>query len=185
MSEAFAYVPFEAFLDGEVRSEQRHELVGGRIYVHAGGSERHDVAAGLIYESLAAGARSAGCRPFMGNRMLKTPRGNCYYPDVFVACGPAADRLFETSASLIVEVLSPSTSGVDRREKAVAYAELPTLAQLVLVHPHDRRMEVAVPAGGRIDRWESFGPGQVLFTNYSHIVIDSLYDDIERIATTV
>ena len=42
-------------------------------------------------------------------------------------CGPAANRLYEADASLVVEVLSPSTQDTDRREKAAAYATLPGL----------------------------------------------------------
>ncbi|MFN0088894.1 MAG: Uma2 family endonuclease [Acidimicrobiales bacterium] len=54
---------------------------------------------------------------------MRTPRGNGYYPDVLLVCGPAAHRLYETDADVIVEVLSDSTEGVDRRETAEAYAE--------------------------------------------------------------
>jgi hypothetical protein len=50
MSEAVARVSLDDFLAGEVRSGRRHELVGGRLYLMAGGSERHDLAAGLLYD---------------------------------------------------------------------------------------------------------------------------------------
>jgi Uma2 family endonuclease len=86
---------FEEFLLAEERAQRRHEFVGGRVYVMAGGTERHDLAAGLVYEALAPGARAAGCRPFMANRMLRAGE-SAYYPDVFVVCGPAADRLYES-----------------------------------------------------------------------------------------
>ncbi|MDQ6910051.1 MAG: Uma2 family endonuclease, partial [Actinomycetota bacterium] len=96
MTEAIAVTPYEAFLDSEQRSERRHELVGGRVYVMSGGSERHDLAAGLLYELLAAGARARGCRPFTSNRLVRTRSGNGYYPDVMIACGQAPHRLYET-----------------------------------------------------------------------------------------
>ena len=32
-----------------------------------------------------------------------------HYPDVFVSCDPAVDDLYEVSACLVVEGLSPST----------------------------------------------------------------------------
>jgi Uma2 family endonuclease len=183
VSEAISFLPFDSFLDQEEASEERHDLVGGRVYAQAGGSERHDLAAGLIYEAVAASARAAGCRPFTANRLLRTSNGNAYYPDVMVVCGPAAHRLYETSASLIVEVLSPSTADVDRREKAVAYAVLPALRHLVLVHPDVRRLEVARPAGGSIEGWAAFGPGDVVRTGYGDLDVDSLYDLVDRTAT--
>lgn len=41
-------VSFESFLAGERQARRRHELVGGPVYVMAGGTERHDPAAGLL-----------------------------------------------------------------------------------------------------------------------------------------
>jgi len=184
VTEAIAFVLFEAYLDGEQRSERRHELIGGRVYAMAGASERHDLAAGLIYETLAAGARARGCRPFISNRLVRTPSGNTYYPDVMVACGPAPHRLYETSPALVVEIFSPSTGDVDRREKAVAYAEAPTLRLLMLVDPDARRIELARPANGLIETWEACGPGDIVVTEFGDIDVDALYDAIDRTATT-
>ena len=183
MSEAIAVIGLDAFLQAEAASEFRHELVGGRVYGLAGGSERHELASGLLFEAMAPGVRSAGCRPFIANRMLRTPSGNVYYPDIMVACGTAAHRLYETDATLIVAVLSPSTTDVDRREKAVAYAEAPSLQQLILVDPDVRRIEVARPEGGAIRTWEAFGPGSVVRTPYGDIDVDALYEAIDTAAT--
>ncbi|MGH9189340.1 MAG: Uma2 family endonuclease [Acidimicrobiales bacterium] len=184
MSEAIAFVSLDAFLDGEQTTARRHELVGGRVYAMAGGSERHDLAAGLIYELLAPGARSAQCRPFTSNRLVRTRSDSCYYPDVMVACGPAPHRLYETGPALIVEVLSPSTADVDRREKATAYAEATSLRLLILVDPDARRIEVARPLDGRIHDWAVFGAGQVIATDFGDIEVDALYDVVDSVATT-
>jgi Uma2 family endonuclease len=184
MAEALAYVAFEDYLEAERTSEQRHELVAGRVYALAGGSERHDLIAGLLYEKLASGARARGCRPFTSNRLVLTQCGNGYYPDVMVVCSPAPDRFHETDPALIIEVLSPSTQAQDRREKAVAYAESSGLELLLLVYQHDRRIEVARPAGGRIREWRAYGPGEVVFTPYGDVNVDDLYDEVDRSATT-
>jgi Uma2 family endonuclease len=184
VTEAIAFTPFESYLDREQLAERRHELVGGRVYALAGGSERHDLAAGLIYEALAPGARSSGCRPFTSNRLVRTRGGNGYYPDVMVACGPAAHRLYETDPAVIVEVLSPSTGDLDRREKAVAYAESTSLALLLLVDPGNRRIEVARPAGGRIHDWTVYGPGDVVSTAFGDLDVDAICDAVDQTATT-
>jgi Uma2 family endonuclease len=184
VSEAIAVCSLEEFLDGEQSSERRHELVGGRVYGMAGGSERHDLVAGIIYETIAAGARSRGCRPFISNRLVHTPSGNTYYPDVLVACGSAPHRLYETGPVLVVEVLSHSTGDVDRREKAVAYAEATSVRLLLLVDPDARRIEAARPAGGRIDDWTVYGRGDVVVTGYGDIDVDALYDTVDQTATT-
>lgn len=54
-----ADLSFGEWLAAEERSERRHELVGGRIYLMAGGTERHDLAAGLLYELLALSPSTA------------------------------------------------------------------------------------------------------------------------------
>lgn len=185
MTEAVLPPGWGDFLELE-SAGQRHELVGGRAFAMAGGSERHDLAAGLIGLELALATRAGPCRTFTENRLVRTPRGNGYYPDVLLVCGPAAHRLYETDANVIVEVLSASTEAVDRREKADGYADLPSLTTYVLVEPRLRRVEVAnrnprgawswsvVPAGGVLD-----------LGGHAFVDVDAFYDELDRKSTTV
>ena len=184
MSEAIATWSFEEFVEAEQVSEARHELVLGRVYGMAGGSERHDLAAGFIFAAVMPGAASQGRRPFISNRLLRVTRSIAYYPDVMVAGGAAPDRLFEDSPVLIVEVLSRSTGQFDRREKAMAYASCPSLRLLLLVDPEQRRIEAARPAEGRIDTWTVFTSGHVVDTGFGDIDVDELYDFVDATATT-
>jgi Uma2 family endonuclease len=101
-----------------------------------------------------------------------------------VVCGPAPHRLHETSPALVVEVLSRSTAALDRREKAVAYAAETSLQLFLLVDPDTRRIEAARPSEGRIDRWEAYGPGDVVVTAFGEIDLDALYDVVDQTATT-
>ncbi len=158
--------------------------MGGRLFAMAGGSERHDLAAGLLYAALAPGARRDGCRAFTANRVLRTASDAAYYPDVMVVCGAAAHRQYKDRATVVVEVLSPSTAGVDGREKGVAYAAIPGLRLLLLVDPDHRRIEAVRPVGGRILTREAYGPGRVIATGYGVLDVDELYDTLDRTATT-
>ena len=185
MSQAAApFVPFDDFLEGEQGAERRRELVGGRVYAMSGGTERHDLVAGLIYEALAAGARAKGCRPFIGNRLVRTRDDSAYYPDVMVVCGRASHVQYETDPTLIVEVQSPSTRSIDRREKVVAYAQAASLRLILLVDPNDRRIEAAYPEQGKVQNWTVFGPGELIVTDYGVIPVDALYDELDTTATT-
>lgn len=175
-------VSFEEYLERDTASQERLEYVGGRVYVMAGGTERHELAAGLVYEALAAGARAQGCRPFLGNRKLRTTSAT-YYPDVVVVCGPAPHRLYENDAAVVVEVLSRSTEATDRREKAIQYAQLPGLGLYLLVDPDDRRIEVATITAVALT-WRVFGPGSVVPTRYGDLDVDTVYDALDATATT-
>jgi Uma2 family endonuclease len=184
MTEAIAATSFEDFLVAETKSQVRHELVGGRVYVMSGGTERHELTAQAIWERLVPGARVHGCRAFVGNRLLRTPSTATYYPDVMVVCDPAANEHYETSPTLIIEVLSPSTESTDRREKAENYARIESLDSYVLVHPAFRRIEVAVRDKADQWRWSALGPGDVWYSAYGDIDVNMLYDAIDAEATT-
>lgn len=184
MSEVIAGVDFDGWLAAEQVATRRHELVNSRVFLMAGGTERHDIAAGLLYELVAPAARRAGCRPFTSNRIVRMPSGAAYHPDVMVVCTAAPHRLYEDSPSLIVEVLSPSTADTDRREKATAYASIASLETLLLIDPDSRRVEVARVVSGRVAGWDTFGPGDTIVTPYGGIDVDHLHDQIAATATT-
>ena len=114
---------------------------------------------------------------------MRTNAGSGYYPDVMVVCGPAAHRLYEVNATLVVEVLSRSTEDVDGREKAQAYATGTSLRQYVAVDPDHRRIEIATPSGDTL-AWTVLGPGDALDTGYGVIELDALYDELDHSATT-
>ncbi len=57
-----------------------------------------------------------------------------YYPDVMVVCDPAdKNRYYRERPTIIIEVLSPDTERTDRREKANADRQIPTLAAYIMV----------------------------------------------------
>ncbi|HEU0100991.1 MAG TPA: Uma2 family endonuclease [Mycobacteriales bacterium] len=175
-------VAFEDYLAHEQFSDRRHEWVAGHVYVMAGGTERHDNLAGLLYLKLAPQALADGCRPYQHNRKVKIGQV-AYYPDLLVVCRDALppDRQYERDLSVVVEVLSPSTEGVDRREKALVYSSAPSFERYLLVDPDRRRIEVATlgPAGLQ---WQSFGPGDVV--PYVDLDVDALYDELDAVTLT-
>jgi Uma2 family endonuclease len=62
-----------------------------------------------------------------------------YYPDVMVACGPGpANEYVEDAPCLVVEVLSPSTEHIDRREKRVAYQQIASVRAYLIVDQERR-----------------------------------------------
>ncbi len=127
----------EDYIAGELRSEIRHEYIEGRVYAMAGASRDHNGIAGNLFSVLHAHLRGTTCEPFMNDMKVKIPpqfANIYYYPDVVVACEPTdnADH-FSDQPAIIVEVLSPDTERTDRREKALAYRQIPTVEDYVLL----------------------------------------------------
>jgi Uma2 family endonuclease len=67
-----------------------------------------------------------------------------YYPDVQVACSPEKEKndYFREYPAVIFEVLSPSTSPTDEREKRAAYLRIDSLEHYCIVA--QEKMEVTV-----------------------------------------
>jgi Uma2 family endonuclease len=182
MAEALTITTAEEFLAAELSGQQRHELVAGRVYAVPGGSDRHSTLGLLIYERIGPNARARGCRPCIFDRLLRTRNGNFYYPDLMVLCSPPNRDAYETDPVMIVEVLSPSTQRIDRREKATIYSESTSLELLLLADQNVRRIEVARIHDGRIHGWQAYGPGEFVPTPYGDVEIDPLYDLLDQTA---
>ena len=181
-AEVFPDVAFADFLAAERDSDGRREWVAGRVYAMAGGIERHDLMVGLIYEKLAPLARARGCRTFSQNRLVRL--GDvAYYPDVLVVCpgDRRPHRLHELDLSIVVEVVSPSTEALDRREKTMAYTSAPSFERYVVVDPDKRRIEVATRGPDGV-HWELFSHGRVIFE--LDLDVDALYDTLDATALT-
>lgn len=125
----------EEYLASEEKATIKHEFVAGHVYAMSGPSLRHNTITLNLAASLRASARSTPCRVFASEIKVHVVRMDAYYyPDVIVACQPQSDtgHVIEAPCCLI-EVLSPSTRNVDRREKLRAYQMLPSLREYVLV----------------------------------------------------
>ena len=82
-----------------------------------------------LCSALLAAPRGGPCRVYTEPIKLRV-EDVIYYPGVMVACGPEGedeDPLIEEAPCLVVEVASPSTESIDRREKMLAYRSIPSL----------------------------------------------------------
>lgn len=172
---ALRHVTFEEYLANEVAEATRHEFVGGVVYAMTGGTRRHNQIAGRIYRAVAPAAEAMGCRAYIADMKLRVS-GAVYYPDVFVTCDPAVDDLYEVSACLVVEVLSPSTTSIDRREKLAAYTTSDSTLVYLLVHPDRPEIEVHERQDGCwTARLAGAGEQVVLICPGLALDVDSLY----------
>lgn len=132
----------EEYLRGELDSQIRHEYFAGEVVAMAGASVNHNFIAGNIFAALHARLVGKKCSPFINDMKAHIQqRGDdwFYYPDVMVNCDPTGQQTyFCDTPSVIVEVLSPSTEGKDRREKRLAYEMIAALHTYVLVAQDER-----------------------------------------------
>lgn len=129
------------FLAMEEASPTKHEYLAGQIYALAGASARHNRIAGNIFAHLWMAARAGPCRVYGSDMRLRVGNQAVYYPDVQVVCDvDEREDSFTTQPCVVVEVLSPSTSAIDRREKMLVYRGIDSLRAYLIVDQDSRRV---------------------------------------------
>lgn len=129
------------YLQLEEQSSVRHEYVGGELYAHAGTSIRHNLIVVNLTAALHAAARDTNCRVLVNDVKLRAAADVIYYPDLMVVCDENDnDPYIIERPFLVVEVLSPSTEGIDRREKLLAYRRIESLQAYLMVYQDQRRV---------------------------------------------
>jgi Uma2 family endonuclease len=132
-----------AFLEWDDGTDRRYQLVDGVLLMMAPATEAH----GELVLSLGAEIRSRLTRPcrVISEAGITVPdRSDTYYlADLAVTCVPReSGRRMLAEPVLIVEVLSPSTSQVDRWRKVADYRTLPSVQEILIVFHDERRVEV-------------------------------------------
>jgi Uma2 family endonuclease len=162
------------FLAWERKQDRPYEWDGVNVIAMTGGSFRHGAVVGNIYASL---HRQAGerCRAFVENIKVATAT-SVRYPDVLLICDATIDWDGDVTnaATLIVEVLSPSTHHVDLGEKLAEYATVTGLHMYIVADPLAKSLRVyrrdgdaliadeaptrsvALPFGGALTAVEAF-----------------------------
>jgi Uma2 family endonuclease len=147
------FISISEYLEGENLSSVKHEYLGGVVYAMAGASDRHNRIAGNFYNLLDNHLTDDPCEPFISDMKVQADESTFYYPDVMVACdGEKADPYFRKQPRLIIEVTSPSTENVDRSEKLLAYKQIKSLKEYVLVSQDSVRIDIYRRMRG--ERWQ-------------------------------
>jgi Uma2 family endonuclease len=134
----------------------RYEYVAGQIFAMSNPRIRHEVIVSNLTGHLFSQLRGGSCRVFSSHAKvrLRVAESDIFYiPDAVVACGSLTEQTLElqylTDPSVVVEVLSPSTEAIDRREKALNYRHVASLQEYLLIA--QRSMSVTVYR--RADDW--------------------------------
>ncbi len=148
MKPSTAFISIADYLEGEQQSPIRHEYLGGQIFAMAGGSEEHNRIALNIASLLKLHLRGSGCKTFIADMKVNIAIAQrtadlFYYPDVMVTCDRQdPEKFYKRFPCLIVEVLSPATESLDRREKWLNYQTIPSLQEYILVSQSTMKVEI-------------------------------------------
>ncbi|UMY17189.1 Uma2 family endonuclease [Methylobacterium organophilum] len=128
----------EEFFAWQSTQDGLYELVDGvpvpHVKMMTGASAQHDRTVVNIIISLGVQLRGSGCRPTTDDLALRTGIATIRRPDVTVECGDLVRDSYESRLPrLVVEVLSPSTTNIDRFRKLDEYRRHPSLACILLV----------------------------------------------------
>lgn len=147
------FISIAEYLDGENISSIKHEYLDGTVYAMAGASDRHNRLSINLTSKLDSHLADDSCDVFMADMKVQASETTFYYPDVMVACdGNNADPYFRKQPRLIIEVTSPSTENIDRSEKLLAYKQIKSLKEYVLVSQDSVRIDIYRRMRG--ERWQ-------------------------------
>lgn len=132
------YVTAAEYLAAERESPlRRSEWIDGEVRQMGGASFPHNFIVSNLVIALGAALRGQPFFVLFNDMKTRVPDGPYYYPDVVVTPDPptAEDdhRDVVTNPVVVIEVLSPSTEAIDRREKLGNYFRIPSLTDCVLV----------------------------------------------------
>jgi Uma2 family endonuclease len=149
-----SFMTLEEFFRFEERSPIRHEFINGVVFAMTAPSLSHNRIINNLAFSLRSRLKRGPCEIFTSEVQLAIrPNTNevVYCPDVIVDCRPdTRDTHRVRDPKLLVEVLSPSTQIIDRREKLQNYRLIDSVEEYVIVAQDECRV-VVYP---REERWK-------------------------------
>ena len=128
----------------QLPDDERWEIIGGEIFdMSPAPSMRHQSIAGELFFQLKNFFNGKPCKPFIAPADVKLSDEDVVQPDLMVVCDPnqIKESHVEGAPALVVEILSPSTHGHDRKRKMALYART-GVKEVWLVSPLPPSIEV-------------------------------------------
>ena len=139
------------YLAGEKIADIKHEYIDGEVFAMAGASASHNRISLNVARKFGNHLEGKPCQPYISDMKVKVGT-KYFYPDVLVDCSGLNDDSHVTqSPTLIVEVLSKSTRRTDETIKRIAYTQINTLLEYVLIEQDFVDIEVIRRRNG----WQS------------------------------
>lgn len=148
--------------------DKRQELIDGIVYDMSPPSRAHQEICGELFAQLHAYLKGKKCKVYpapFGVRLFEDPEetpgesDTLVEPDISVVCDPSKlDKAgCKGAPDLVVEILSPSTRGLDRLTKFNLYQRA-GVREYWIVSPEEKAVQVFLLNGGRFDAVGYYGP---------------------------
>ncbi len=138
-----AKLNIDDYIEGEEVSPVRHEYLYGEVYAMAGVSQSHSRITRNLVNRLSSHLGDSPCEAYSENIKVHPSPEVFYYPDVIVTSeGDFKNKFVCDEPKLIIEVTSPSTIQIDRREKLFAYQKMASVQEIVVVDQEKIKIEL-------------------------------------------
>ncbi|QRR01940.1 Uma2 family endonuclease [Dyadobacter sandarakinus] len=129
----------QEYLEMEREAAFKSEYYRGEIFAMSGAGYNHNRIVENLSVDIGGYLKGKSCRTFSSDLRMHIPANGLYtYPDLLITCGKNEflDEKRDTILNpvVIIEVLSPTTSGYDRGEKFHFYRSIPSLKEYVLIN---------------------------------------------------
>lgn len=145
--------------------DERWELIDGVPYnMTPAPSFRHQRIVGRFYSRLERALAGRPCIPVISPTDVVLSEYDVVQPDIFVVCDEkkVTEKNIQGAPDVIIEVLSPSTTLKDRREKKILY-ERCRVREYILIDPVAQYVErFSLGAEGTYRKSDLFGPQELL-----------------------
>ncbi len=132
LAKKYNLISEEEYLSEELLSDVRHEYIDGEVYAIVGAHKYHNLITGEMFRIFANHLLGKPCQPYASDMKVKIEK-KFFYPDVMVDCSQEDTEYYVEKPSIIVEVLSKSTRRRDKTEKRLAYFQISTLQEYILI----------------------------------------------------
>jgi Uma2 family endonuclease len=136
------------YLEIDRASDEKHEYFDGQVIAMSGASLKHGKVAMNLASKLHSFLEDKECNVLAETMRVATESRDAYmYPDLVIYCGKEEleDDQFDTllNPSVIIEILSPSTRGVDKGRKFLYYQEIKSLTEYFMIDTVKQRVYIA------------------------------------------
>ena len=123
----------DEFLNWENQQELKYEFDGFAPVAMTGGTQEHALIQINLTTALRVRLRGGPCR-VVGSELKISVAGSIRYPDAYVYCSePPRGTLVVTEPVVVFEILSSSTSLIDRIDKNREYRDTPSIQRYVML----------------------------------------------------